>query len=157
MKIRILDLDNCISNDEWRIPFIDWNKEDATERYYRYHAGCALDDLGNSHLIENLEHDEFIVIFTARPEYVRRRTSVWLSENVRSVFMMFMREENDHSSSVEVKKRMLLDLKERAPAAFNNITAAYDDKPEIVEMYKSFGINAHVASIHNTSAYQQEK
>ena len=155
MKFRILDLDNCISDDEWRIPFINWSEKNPTERYKAYHSGCGLDEFKNQHLVNEREDGDLILIFTARPESVLKQTMEWLKRNVPATFMLCMRNDNDNSSSVEVKRKFLLEFKEFAPTIFENIKVAYDDKEDVVQMYRSFGIEAHVVSIHNTSAYQK--
>jgi len=157
MKIRILDLDNCISDDEWRIHFIDWEKKDPEERYRTYHYACNLDQFKNRNLVEGRGKCESIVIFTARPNSVRKQTAQWLRENGIKILSLHMRDEGDNSSSVEVKRKMLEDLKELMQDSEIEISCAYDDKEDIVEMYRSFGIDAHVVSIHSTSAYHQEK
>jgi hypothetical protein len=35
----------------------------------------------------------------------------------------------------------------------SNIEAAYDDRPDVVEMYKQHGINGQLMSVHDVCAY----
>ena len=38
MSFIILDLDNCIADDQWRISRINWQHKDPMRRYHDYHS-----------------------------------------------------------------------------------------------------------------------
>lgn len=151
-KIRILDLDNCISDDSWRICRINWDNPDKFLRYVAYHQLAAFDAIANVDLFK--ETDERIIISTARPEAFRPMTEFWLRAKGVPFDRMLMRETNDFRPSVEVKESHLNDLY-RSGIAYNEIGSAFDDHYQIVAMYKhKFGINSVLRRIHHISAYR---
>lgn len=152
MSIIILDLDNCIANDEWRIKEIDWEQENPTARYHNYHGLAAFDEPGNTDLFNCLvQHD--IVIFTARPMFYCAPTVEWLKRNGINFIALFMRENNDHTHSKELKRKFLNRLVHGAKVDPGQIACAYDDREDVVAMYKALGIPAEVRKIHDACAY----
>lgn len=152
MSLIILDLDNCIANDEWRIKEIDWEQDNPTARYHNYHALAAFDEPGNTDLFNCLvPHD--IVIFTARPKFYGAATAEWLKRNGVNFSLLFMRDNNDHTHSKELKRRFLVELIQGMGVDPGKIVCAYDDREDVVEMYKKLGIPAEVRKIHDTCAY----
>jgi hypothetical protein len=155
MSAIILDLDNCIANDGWRIPMIDWQHKDPMRRYHRYHCLAAFDEVGNQHLFRETEHD--IIIFTARPTLYRPITEEWLRRNNVFWKCLVMRNDNDHRPSVELKRTQLRWLPDLYGVDFQDIAAAHDDREDVVAMYKEHGIPSFVSAIHNTCAYTKPK
>ena len=143
----IIDLDNCISDDGWRIKRINWLTDDPDERYREYHEAMGRDKLANAHLL-NTEQD--IIIFTSRPERYRGETERWLIANGVKYFLLFMRPYDNHMSSLQLKE-LFLDTLGQVPLR------AYDDRPDIVEMYRHKGIQAEVVKIHDICAYTPPK
>lgn len=156
MRLIILDLDNCISDDEWRIPLIDWTQRDPIRRYAKYHAAAPADECGNRHLFEG----RAAAVFTARPECYRAQTATWLREKGVPVRHLFMRPMRDHRPSRLLKMaqlaRLLSAYRVTGPPS-ELIVAAYDDRADVVQMYREAGLNAHVAYIHTTSAYAPQE
>jgi hypothetical protein len=103
MSCIILDLDNCIANDAWRIPKINWQKENPLDRYHDYHSLSGFDELGNGDILTRHELAE-IVIFTARPVLYRAVTEEWLRRNGVNYEYLVMRNNNDHCHSLELKR-----------------------------------------------------
>jgi hypothetical protein len=151
MNYVILDLDNCIADDAWRIPRIRWDKTDPLERYHDYHSLAAFDAVGNEDLFER--GGLGVVIFTARPVLYRPATEEWLRRNRVAYHHLIMRNTHDHRKSVELKRQMLHWLPELYDVPWQRIVAAYDDRPDVVEMFRKHHIDAHVRSIHDTCAY----
>lgn len=141
----ILDLDNCIYDDAWRIKFIDHSKPIDGGRYNIYHGGCHLDYFCGQEFVGK----EGIVIFTARPEKFREKTIERLHQDGISFELLLMRDDDDHRHSVELKEEMLHDL----PKHFGRIEieAAYDDRDDVLEMYRRNGINAIKKEINSVS------
>lgn len=132
----IIDLDNCISDDKWRWPLFDLHLPLPNDRYARYHAACWLDLPHNQHVLNELERQYQFVIFTARPERVRRMTSNWLDKWQIPVSQLLMRPDKNHESSVIVKKRMLIEwLLPRYDVQY-----AIDDRIDILNMYADEGV-----------------
>ena len=156
MNIAIWDLDNCLSDDGWRIPYIDWHKP-LEHRWNNYHRLCFRDAPAN--------HAEFgraadlglsPMFFTGRPASTRALTMAWLSchFDIRSP-MLLMRANDDHRPSVDVKLELLTGALQRVKG---RPRVAYDDKPDIVQMYRDvFDIDARVLRIHNIDAYKRRE
>jgi hypothetical protein len=143
----ILDLDNCISDDGWRIQYIDWSTDDPDERYRKYHDGMKCDKFANAHLLDT---SQSIIIFTSRPERYRSNTENWLAAHNIKFVELCMRPHDDHRPSLQLKASFLA-------VNTRHITCAYDDRPDIVEMYRLNGIQAEVVKIHDICAYTPPK
>ena len=135
----IFDLDGCISDDRERLPLIDHSKDDP---WKEYHDKCHCDPLINGHLVSIGKHLAVPIIFTLRPESVRRKTEWWL-KNVAGMptEFLFMRKEDEHCTpSVELKENYLRKLEQAFHPAPLEIVLALDDQRDILDMYESFGI-----------------
>lgn len=155
MSIIILDLDNCIADDSWRIPRINWSAEDPIERYHEYHSVSGFDQTGNRDLYLGTKHD--IIIFTARPIIYLPQTQEWLLRNGIATALLLMRSNDDHSPSVQLKRNMLESLFKNTDIAAEDIVCAYDDRPDVISMFKGMGVNAELRSIHDVCAYTKPK
>jgi hypothetical protein len=149
--IRILDLDNCISDDGWRISKIDWNNYDPNGKYEPYHALCPFDECANTHLFQT---PAINVIFTGRPVSQRTVTEEWLRRKDVPYVLALFRPERCKLRSVELKEAMLRALIPYSWA--RGVHEAFDDRGDIVEMYRRNGIpNAKQVCIHDLDAYKQ--
>lgn len=148
--MRILDLDNCIADDAWRVPFIDWKAPSIWRRYHKYHSLAAFDRCGNRRL---LSFDEPTAIFTARPIWYRELTEEWLARNDVPYQHLLMRNNEDERPSTALKLTQLRWLLQHYGVNIGEITVAYDDRPDVVGMYLAEGIRAEVAFIHHNVNY----
>jgi hypothetical protein len=147
VRVQILDLDGCISDDRWRRMFIP-NPPSTADCFRSYHAGCWLDEFVNRQEVDRKARH---VIFTGRPLLFRQMTLDWLLESARIVpFILIMRNNDDTTPSVLLKQRMLqglLDPNNMYDVGIEHISAI-DDRTAIVDMYKAAGIrNARVVRI----------
>lgn len=149
----IFDLDNTIADDAWRIKNIDWSKAHPFERYHPYHMLSAFDRLGNEELLSGLPSDTQIVVFTARPEFYSSITQEWLERNNVAYELLLMRPNDDHAHSLELKKRQLYKFLENWAVDPSEVHVAYDDREDVVQMYRQHDIHAIRAPIHNVCAY----
>jgi hypothetical protein len=149
----IVDLDNCIADDAWRIPRINWQKANPMERYHDYHSLSGFDDLRNEDILMSAACDVAILVFTARPLQYRPMTEEWLRRKGVPFKHLIMRNNNDHRPSLELKRHMLHWLPEVYGVRWGSIVAAYDDRPDVVEMYLKHGIPSEVRAVHNVCAY----
>ena len=155
MKYFIFDLDNCLSDDGWRIDLIDWSQTDPDKRYAAYHDNCHHDqpanlNLFNAQLIVNKVRPVF---FTARPESVRAKTVEWIERELQvKTPWLYMRGKDDHRPSVDVKRDMLRGFID-AGVFKQDIWRAYDDHEGVLQMYREEGIIAFKMQIHNRDAY----
>lgn len=148
--IRILDLDNCIADDSHRICAINWSL-DGERRYLDYHQLAAFDEIGN---VDLLETNEDIIILTGRPVVFRAMTMRWLRLKRVRWFQLLMRNEGDLRHSADLKRDQLRWLQNYYNISPCDITSAFDDREDVVEMYKREGIRrAEVRAIHQLDAY----
>lgn len=153
--VALWDIDNCLSNDAWRIPFIDWSAADADARYAPYHLPCANDPLVDAHATTFHAVSLFAdpIFFTARPELVRANTVWWLQQHLRVRNpTVLMRRAREFVPSVQLKQNML-DLLRNDSAPSLRVVAAFDDRQDIVDMYERNGIRALVLKAHDVCAY----
>lgn len=151
MSFIVLDLDNCIADDQWRIPKINWQKKDPMDRYHEYHSLSGFDRAGNKDLFQKTKHD--IIILTARPVHYAPITMEWLNRQHIKPFALVMRNNDDHCPSVELKRKQMGWLMHLYGVNHKDIECAYDDRMDVVEMYLQHGIVAEVRAIHDTCAY----
>ena len=145
----ILDIDNCIADDEWRIPRIEWRFKNPMMRYHAYHALAPWDNCRNQRLFR----DKKCLVLTARPLLYRVMTEEWLRRCGVQIKQLVMRNNNDHGSSLRIKTQQLQWLVNLYGVKLEEIEMAYDDRPEIVTMYREHGLQAEVRAIHNTTSY----
>lgn len=139
----IVDLDGCISNDEWRWNEIDHSVIDPDERYHTYHLGSVKDKPANLH---ELVHQDRI-IFTARPLRYRDITEWWLRLHSIKYELLIMRNNKDHRPSIIIKEEMLRSWLPHYNIHKDDIKLAIDDHEDIVQMYRSHGLNAKLVRI----------
>lgn len=155
LRVAIWDIDNCLADDAPRHHLIDWSKQ-GDERYDVYNAAMAQDrpaHVAEFNLMRAIGCEP--VFFTGRPEKWRAQTEQWLREHFQIKFPeVHMRPDGTVGlTPVELKRRML-----RAYRDFEDrgvqIIAAFDDLPCVVEMYRSYGIEAVQLKINDpTLAY----
>lgn len=136
----IVDLDNCLADDRWRrrwLPTPDQHM--AEDAWHRYHEGLYFDPCHNQHVC-----GAGAIIFTARPERYRVDTIRWLTRHQLLTPHLYMRPAYDRRDSVEVKRTMLLSL---STSLLDQVTMAYDDRQDIIDMYRAHGLTAQRLSI----------
>jgi hypothetical protein len=150
---RILDLDNCISDDSPRLALIDWTKPHPNDRYRLYHEAAGDDKPGNLDLFDEYAQTEHsLIVCTARPIAYSVLTRRWLEEQGVKPFALLMRNNPDTRPSVAVKATQLQWLFDHYGVTKDRIADAYDDRQEIVDMYLSHGIAAYRRWIHDGCA-----
>jgi hypothetical protein len=93
---------------------------------------------------------------TARPVDVAQQTRDWirryLIRDLAVGYVLIMRNKGDHRPSVQLKREMVSSLPEYG-VKVEDIAHAYDDREDIVAMYREQGIPATVLKIHDVCAY----
>lgn len=81
-----------------------------------------------------------VVFLTARNDSKESKeiTESWLNTNILPGWSLIMRPENDLRPDYAVK----MDLYRNKIEPFYNVIFAIDDKPEVIEMWKSIGVTA---------------
>lgn len=150
----ILDLDNTIADDSWRIPRISWESANPITRYHNYHLLAGFDEAKNSELWEMCEEEDIeIYIFTARPMIYQAITMEWLERKGIKYEALFMRPDENHNKSVELKKNQLFSLFDKFGLSPSNIIGAYDDREDVIKMYQEHNVPGQRVCIHNVCAY----
>lgn len=157
-KVSIWDLDNCLFDDQWRTPMIDWHLE-GNERYERYDANMEKDipaHIAEWRIITQLSLPVFI---TGRREKWREITRkmvvtrlLMLREGRLTTIsqpLILMRPNECNERPVELKERLLKAALFGNHFKLEDVIAAFDDVPSIVEMYKRYGIPAAVLRVHD--------
>lgn len=160
MKYVIFDLDNCLADDRARIPLIKWQESHPDKRYADYHRNVSDDPVGNKDTFDAALLLGWAPIFmTARPHTVgasdvRGQTMEWIERNlgVHNPILM-MRNNGDNRPSAELKREQLVHLF-NWDVRLTDVKCAYDDRLDVVEMYRANGIEAHVLAIHDVCAYK---
>lgn len=151
LGVTLWDLDNCLSDDGWRIPMIDWSATHPDDRYAKYHAHMAQDFAGNLATFVAYRVEGYTPVFvTARPFAFFLDTQRWLHENLGvslSPGQLRMRPNGDHRPSADIKRQLVADI----PPA--RVLCAFDDHPEVVRMYRELGMRAVQMAIHSLDAY----
>lgn len=136
----ILDLDNCIADDEWRLPAIEWEHTDFFQRFHEYHLHAAKDRLCNSHLFSASPP---LVIITGRPFAYWKLTVRWLQRHLIPYVGLYMRPNNGcHLPAPDVKRYLLHRFFASAHVTADHIVCAYDDRADVVAMYREEGVTA---------------
>ena len=160
-QFAIWDLDNCLSDDRGRIRLIDWSQDNPDLRYNPYHAGCANDRCHNLDVFTTISQLARPVFFTSRPEAVRAETTRWIRcELDLQQPIIIMRPEKDHTPSLALKTEMLaqyIDTMLKSSNGMQPCFAAFDDREDIVDMYRWHGIDAAILNIHSVCAYTPPK
>ncbi len=129
----ILDLDGCISDDQHRQHWLV-NPEQIVN-WDVYHSLCELDHPAN---VSFWYGRNDIVIMTGRPDNFALQTWQWCLRNGLRVYKVYMRPAGNKDSAVVLKKIWATELVQQGW----NIQHAYDDRQDIVDMYRSLGIAA---------------
>lgn len=146
VRIAIFDLDGCVFDDEWRMNLI--KPVGHPDRFGDYHRALTKDatlEFGAHRLWHHLRAGDGIAFITARPNSVREQTVDVIRACFNVAFptdqlCLFMRSDDEEGiGSVELKRKMLEKLS-RHTTGQHEIVAAYDDRPDVIQMYLAAGI-----------------
>ena len=145
--IILYDLDGTISDDRWRRPYIWWAEDDLHLRYHDYHRRCQFDKVMNREILSENHGQKggvMRIVLTTRPKLYKPETNAWCKAKAVRVNSIIMRPDTDFGSSPKVKAWMV----ERLRTTFGgDIVAAYDDRDDVLDMYRSLNINAIKAKV----------
>lgn len=135
----LIDLDNCVAEDFWRLHLIDWANPDMDARFRQYHLACVHDPAHHLFLTKLATR---LTIITARPIEYAAQTIDWLTRHKVEYASLYMRPKGDHRQSVIVKEELLSMVK-------RPIDWAVDDRADIVTMYRRYSVPASILAIHD--------
>ena len=146
----MFDLDGCIANDQWRIGLIPENPTEG-HHWNEYHSKCHEDtplEHGAAILRDHIEKGHAILFTTARPMSVAKKTSDWITQHFGITsdehFAILMRQDHDVRGALPLKEDFAKYAIELAKKTGVSIVGAYDDREDIVNMYRTYDINAWV-------------
>lgn len=144
---RFIDIDNVISDDEWRIHAINF-KQTGDARYHDYHLMSAFDKYVPlpSALID---FGDNIVFVTAMPEQYRAMRRTWLNLHRIPWNALLMRPVGDHRHSAQLKREMVTAYMVANKLTAANVAAAIDDRHEVVDMYIALGLPGFRHQLHD--------
>lgn len=158
LALTIWDLDNCLADDAWRVPFIDWTQPDPDKRYAAYHAPCGLDAMfeHNADIFRAWAAAGALPVFcTGRPESVYVPTRDWIEAklgiNVDERGTLLMRPDGNKLPTAELKRTMLTHVRARWPGHL--IAHAFDDHDGVLDVYREHAVPAMKLFIHSVDAY----
>lgn len=131
----IMDLDNCISDDSWRLKYIDWDEPCMRKRFHQYHLRLSQDAFVSNSFIK-----EGPIIVTSRPYVYYRETKYWLDYHGVKYRDILMRTINCYEPSRVLKRKIAAQLK--------GVTLAVDDRDDVLQAYQYLGIKTERIAIH---------
>lgn len=165
-RVAVFDLDNCLSNDGWRQRVIPEHAANHDVKYDLYHRLCAWDEVGNEHVVhKHLNEGERIVFITTQPRRYEQFRLCWFPhlwaalrkggcpvDEQDNRFRVLYRPDWDYTPTPLVK---LEHIKAMEMNGFT-VTAAYDDRPDVINAYLDHGLNAYQLAIHNEEGYHDD-
>jgi len=163
----IVDIDNCISDDRWRLKYLDAIYAEhglgiGIGKWHVYNSLAPYDEPANQlkFLKEMTSLNDPPVIFsTARPEIYRVATQLWLERHFGKIInfgALMMRQSSDTRIAAEVKRdNMFVALRElKLPPDTRQILKAYEDDHQTQAMYLAEGIKTVNVNIL-TNSFQE--
>lgn len=146
MKAVIFDIDGTLANCDHRLHHLDAEVKDW-ESFFAAQCDDApieaivwlnmmMDYCATDMHWEDGPNAFQILIVTARPEQYRDVTQVWLSQHSIACKTLYMRKDGDYRPDNVVKAEIL----EQILADGYDPQLVIDDRPQVVEMWRSFGI-----------------
>jgi hypothetical protein len=174
-RYAIWDLDNCLFDDGWRIPYIDWTQT-GNARYEVYNQSLQGDKTAHFQewkLMSLLAQPIFI---SGRPEKFRAQTLQMIEVHLPVLrqrpddepvwerltrkdggITLYMRETDDRDRPADLKAKLLDRFMKEHDVYPWQIIAAFDDVQSIVDMYRSRGIPATVLRVHDPELAYERK
>lgn len=140
----IFDCDGVLARGEMRDQYREQIENndyswfaDRVSQFQPFRWSCSM--------VKSLSKDHIILIVTARNEEFRQQTVDWINQHIGiknyKLLMRNKQESDDSTPDVEVKRRI---FNEKIYGRFD-VLAAFDDKLENVQLWRSFGITG----LHN--------
>ena len=135
MHCYIFDIDGTLSDLSHRLPHIQKEPKD----WDAFFNACC-DDAPIRHICElagSLDLEVWPVVFVSgRSDRVRNETKEWLQKHVGCYEHLYMRRHGDHRPDHQVKR----DLLEQLRADGFEPIMAFDDRDQVVKMWRELGI-----------------
>lgn len=137
--IVIVDIDNTLSINKKRYKLATRN-DGSIDWDVLYDYDNVISDEPNLPMIDIVNHlySEYeIYILTSRPQSILNSTQDWLEIYKIKYDGLFMRSKENHFiKDVELKEKMYNEFVK------NDVYCAFDDRQDIIDLWKSFGITS---------------
>jgi hypothetical protein len=150
-RLAIFNLDGCVSDDRWRRAYVPSDPKTQAD-FGAYYQRADMDSTlvaGSAILANHIANGDFIVFATGRPNALADKSCQWISANFgiqpSKDFIVLLRGDGDDRSAADLKKDFLDFLKNKFCVERSlTIVAAYDNRRDVVQMYRDAGIDATI-------------
>lgn len=139
-EVVICDIDGTIADTTHRQHFVD--VKEGEKKDWKGFFGAMNEDIVREDtkkaLMGHMAKGKTVIFLSARPEKYQEITSRWLAKNFLTfAYTVIMRKDSDKRPDTEVKK----DMFEQHFPDKEVVHAIYDDRPSIIRLWKSMGLN----------------
>ena len=154
MKAVIFDLDGTLADGKHRLhllPTVDLHLTDSWNEFNR----ASKDDSPIHSTIEvcniMVRAGLQVIILTGRSDIVRAETEAWLERNFVMYSELVMRPHSDNRKDTVIKEEFL-----RNQVGLENIVAAWDDSPAVIEHFRGLGITTYAVCDYGAAAHRTD-
>lgn len=154
MKTVIFDLDGTLADGKHRLhllPTVDLHLTDSWNEFNR----ASKDDPPFQDTIDvcNImaRAGLRVIILTGRSDIVRAETEVWLERNSVLYSELVMRSHSDNRKDIIIKEEFL-----RNQVGLENIVAAWDDSPAVIEHLRRLGITTYAVCDYGVAEHRTD-
>lgn len=154
MKTAIFDLDGTLADGKHRLhllPTVDLHLTDSWNEFNR----ASKDDSPIHSTIEvcNImaRAGLRVIILTGRSDIVRAETEAWLERNSVLYSELVMRSHSDNRKDIIIKEEFL-----RNKVGLENIVAAWDDSPAVIEHFRRLGITTYAVCDYGAAEHRTD-
>lgn len=154
MKAVIFDLDGTLADGTHRLhllPAVDLHLTDSWNEFNR----ASKDDSPIHSTIEvcniMVRAGLRVIILTGRSDIVRAETEAWLGRNFVMYSELVMRPHSDNRKDTVIKEEFL-----RNQVGLENIVAAWDDSPAVIEHFRGLGITTYAVCDYGAAAHRTD-
>lgn len=154
MKAVIFDLDGTLADGTHRLhllPTVDLHLTDSWNEFNR----ASKDDSPIHSTIEvcniMVRAGWRVIILTGRSDIVRAETEAWLERNFVMYSELVMRPHSDNRKDTVIKEEFL-----RNQVGLENIVAAWDDSPAVIEHLRGLGITTYAVCDYGAAAHRTD-
>ncbi len=151
MKVIACDIDHTLSDATWRDEFIGGDRYDCAtlsqfseEHWDKYH-GIADRDYPNEEVRDLISFyassGYHVILFTARSEKYKKKTTDWLSRHSVGYDNLLMRPIGNRKGSAQLKHQLLEDFLIRCKLTFGDVKLVIDDHPDVISWFNSLGVS----------------
>lgn len=154
MKTVIFDLDGTLADGTHRLhllPTVDLHLTDSWNEFNR----ASKDDSPFHHTIEvcnsMVRAGLRVIILTGRSDIVRAETEAWLERHFVMYHKLVMRPHSDNRKDIIIKEEFL-----RNQVGLDNIVAAWDDSPAVIEHFRRLGLTTYAVCDYSAAAHRTD-